>query len=53
MFDIYNIFNGSNIGVMVLRYGPAGHDGTKKVATKVTKNTKVRKNTKVFWFFSS
>ena len=23
MFDIYNIFNGSNIGVMVTRYGPA------------------------------
>ena len=37
MFDIYNIFNGSNIGVMVLRYGPAWLRPTEVMAGRLVK----------------
>jgi len=37
MFDIYNIFNGSNIGVMVTRYGPAWLRPTEVMAGRLLK----------------
>lgn len=37
MFDIYNIFNGSNIGVMVLRDGPAWLRPTEVMAGRLVK----------------
>ena len=37
MFDIYNIFNGSNIGVMVTRYGPAWLRPTEVMAGRLVK----------------
>jgi len=37
MFDIYNIFNGSNIGVMVTRFGHAWLRPTEVMAGRLVK----------------
>jgi hypothetical protein len=37
MFDIYNIFNGSNVGVMVTRFGPAWLRPTEVMAGRLLK----------------